>query len=201
MSDNNISVHIDKSVKLLDVDFYSLFNLTHDHKSLCLSYYGGAESKQTLPNNIYLSMEQDYLFATSKNKKSFMTIKIDNSTPLSATEITLAEILLKSHFYQTTLKKEPNLLNCIFQKLNLSNNSSSKIQLEIIKILTKVDNGEIEEIQLLPNGEFKFSAPKKLTQSDLEEITDAWENTPTSTKRTIATITPAGIEFQEENTQ
>lgn len=196
MSDNTATIHIDKNLKFLNVDFGDIYNLTSKFKSLSFNYYGSIEGKPTNQNNVYLSMAQDYLFATSKTRKSFMVVKIDNSAPLTAQEIILAETLLKAHFYQPLLKSDLTLLNNLIAKFTqLSLDSHKTDSLDIIKILAKVEKGEIEEIQILPNGELKCHKPKELSPDELEEIASAWEQCLPTTKSIDLTLTASGIDI------
>lgn len=196
MSDNIATIHIDKNLKFLNVDFSDIYNLTSKFKSLSFNYYGTTEGKQTNQNNIYLSMEQDYLFATSKTRKSFMVVKIDNSTPLSTQEIILAETLLKAHFYQPLLKSDPALLNKVVAKsTQFSLDPHKTNSLDIIKILAEVENGEIEEIQILPNEELKCNKPKELSSDELEDIAAAWEQCLPTTKSIDLTLTASGMDI------
>lgn len=187
MSDNCVrkkaKVCVDKTVNFIDFDLVAIAGATHSYGELNFNIFGSCPPEKQLGNFLSFCIDQNYLFVTSKTKQGFMVIKIDNSTPLTDSQLSTSQALLNLHYYFSQLKKDPNIEAAIFNKYKncCDQTNLKKRYKELCELIKKVNKAEIETILLLADNTIQTEEPKEFTEEELQEIAEVYDKIPTIT--------------------
>ena len=206
MSDNNISkkakVCVDKTVNFIDFDLITIANSTHSFGELNFNIFGSYTPEKRLGNFLSFSIDNNYLFVTSKTKQGFMVIKIDNSTPLTDSQLSTSQALLNLHYYFSQLKKDPNIEAAIFNKYKncCDQTNFKKRYKELVELVKKSNKAEIETISILPDNSIQTEPPKEFTEEEMREIADAFDRIPAKSPipSTVLKLDANGISVIED---